>query len=387
MHLKKNYFIKRVLVIVIAIMTTLYFAGCSGLEDKVAVNSDKRVGISDDVQTDQVKKGDISIAVQGAGLITPAKAVELYYKNLSGPLKKVNVMLGDQIKAGQTVLEIDVKQITDDVNENHLLLKIMELKNEQNDLNMEMNKLSVEQAVEQKNVAQAIYAKEPTISNKNSLKKIKAQYANAINNLKISAINKEMGNIQVNQANMIIEKTKAKLQQGALISPVAGKVVFMENLYEKQQIDSGRVLLRVAGTSDMVFQMASSLTKNVQGKYEAYLTINNKKYPVQLYIPKPGDLLDKSDNEQKVMNRIYLAFKGEVPKIDMDQSVQANLYIGKKGVLLIPKNDVTQVAGKSVVDILKDGTAKTVEVQTGMANDKMIEILDGVEEGAKVLAR
>ncbi|MFQ5753167.1 MAG: efflux RND transporter periplasmic adaptor subunit, partial [bacterium] len=72
----------------------------------VIVNLKKARGDVIEVQTTKVKKGDITQLVSGSGKIQPEKEVKIS-AYVSAEIKKLPVIEGDEVKAGQLLVELD----------------------------------------------------------------------------------------------------------------------------------------------------------------------------------------------------------------------------------------------------------------------------------------
>jgi multidrug efflux pump subunit AcrA (membrane-fusion protein) len=381
MHFKPNSLIK---VSAVLVVTAFLFTGCGKLEGNKSAKSVYKEVAQGDVSTEKVKKGDISAAVQSTGELMVAKSEGLYYNDISGTLKKVRVMLGDNVSEGQAIVDIDVRQIKEDIKTRELEIRLSELKNQQNDQAVINKKASIAKLEKEKEKAEKDYAKQATEANRSNLDRINSQIADAKNDLKTAQIYREMDEVKTKLAKNEYQKLRNSASNGTLVSPGRGRIVFLDSLYEGEQIDSSRVLARLARPSDMVFQIVTTQTKNLLGNFDASLVVNGKKYPVEIYKPKPGDQLQQNN---EVKNKVYLSFKDSVPKIDFNEPVPASLEITKSRTLTIPRTSIRDELGKKVVDVLKKDSVETVEVVTGIENDDRVEILSGLSEGDEVLVK
>jgi membrane fusion protein (multidrug efflux system) len=57
----------------------------------------------------------------------------------------------------------------------------------------------------------------------------------------------------------------------------------------------------------------------------------------------------------------------------------------KPDALLVPKEAIVQQAGNPIVFVAQDGKASARQVQTGMSDDKSVEILSGIAPGEQVV--
>lgn len=172
-----------------------------------------------------------------------------------------------------------------------------------------------------------------------------------------------------------------------ILAPIAGMII-------QRNIESGQTFT----TQDPIFVMSDRLTVKAQVdetdiakiklKEKAKITLDA--YPDQSI----EGHVDQIAFDAKTVNNVttYIVdVLPENPPAFMRSGMTANVVFEvetKSDVLLIPQDAVKIENGKSVVQVpdpSSRGTPTTVEVQTGISDGKRIEILQGLEEGAKIL--
>ncbi len=104
-------------------------------------------------------------------------------------------------------------------------------------------------------------------------------------------------------------------------------------------------------------------------------------FPNQPLEASVGEITPKGDPQTKTF-RVYLALPDDTP-LRIGMSVEANIVIAaRENALVVPKE---AVSGDSV-DRVVDGKIARTQVKTGVRGVRLVEILSGLEEGARVVA-
>lgn len=93
-------------------------------------------------------------------------------------------------------------------------------------------------------------------------------------------------------------------------------------------------------------------------------------------------------NSGVVSYNVKIAFDVQDEKVKPGMSVSVNIIIESKlNILIAPINAVKTMNTGSYVEILVDGQIQRKTVITGLSNDTMVEIADGLEEGEKIITQ
>jgi macrolide-specific efflux system membrane fusion protein len=85
--------------------------------------------------------------------------------------------------------------------------------------------------------------------------------------------------------------------------------------------------------------------------------------------------------------RIELNNQSDLEGFRLGDLVQVTVIMqSKAGVLWLPPAAIRTFEGRNFVVIKTDGLPRRVDVRVGIKNDEKVEILEGVEEGAIVIA-
>ena len=67
-------------------------------------------------------------------------------------------------------------------------------------------------------------------------------------------------------------------------------------------------------------------------------------------------------------------------------TARVSILISKRDqVLAVPTGAIKEEGGRKTLQVLQDGKAINVTVETGLSNDEKVEISSGLDEGAQVI--
>lgn len=369
-------------LIILSMMALL--SGCAGLQGAAATKNPENSS-SNNGTTAEVKTGNISKIISGSGTFVPIKLTSLYFNDLSGPLKKLYVKPNDNIKAGDSVAEIDPQSISKQIASQNVTMQQWTIRKLQNAESVLMADRGVKLAQMDLDQATKLYNANPTDDNSQGLAKQQILYDQAVSADKNAKWSRDLAYIQYKLDQSTLTDLNTKLANSVLKSPVDGIVTFVENLSETEMVNSGRVIARIAEPKNIVLQMLTTDSPYIQNVKNGILTIGSEKYNVELYTPQPGDLLNQTSSNSQVNNRIYIRFIDKMPNITLDSIVNAALELKKSNVLIVPKAAVREINGKTVVNVYKGSLVDTVNVVRGLEQDGNVEIISGLEAGQKVV--
>ncbi|RMD91970.1 MAG: efflux RND transporter periplasmic adaptor subunit, partial [Calditrichaeota bacterium] len=188
----------------------------------VFINLKKARGDIIEVQTDKVRRGNVTQIVSGTGKIQPEKEVKIS-AFVSAEIKKIHVKEGDQVKKGQLLVELDRKRYE------------AALDRAKSDLKAAMANLK--KAKSELERSRELYAQ--NLLSKAELEGIEANY--------------ELAESQVDQAKANVKQVEDDLSKTRLISPIDGTVT-------KLNKEEGEIALGSQFQADVIMTVAD-LTK------------------------------------------------------------------------------------------------------------------------------
>ncbi|RYL25857.1 MacA family efflux pump subunit [Acinetobacter piscicola] len=378
--------------------------------------------------TSEVVRGDIENAVLATGGLEATKMVSVGAQ-VSGQVKKMYVQLGDQVKQGQLIAQIDSVRQTND-------LKTAEanIKNQQAQLATKQATLAKVEA--EYNRQKNMYAQDATS---------KAEYESALAAFKTAQADIAAMNAQIEQSRLTLATAKEDLGYTQILAPMNGTVVAIVT-EEGQTVNANQsaptiVKLAQLNTMTIKAQISEADVMKVEEGQKVYFTTlgdsEKKRYATLRQVePAPESINTETSNNSSSSssNAVYYNALFDVPnddgKLRIDMTAQVYIILAEaKNVLTVPaaalqssnrpqranrnnadkKPETNQKdkadrpqrleltaeekalidQGKASVSIVRvvqaDGTAKRQQVLVGLNNRVTAEIMRGLKQGDQVV--
>ncbi|AXY57800.1 MacA family efflux pump subunit [Acinetobacter chinensis] len=387
--------------------------------------------------TAEVARGDIEDSVLATGDLEATKMVSVGAQ-VSGQVKRMYVKLGDQVKQGQLIAQIDSVRQTND-------LKTAEasIKNQQAQLATKQANLAKAEAeyIRQKNM----YAEDATS---------KSELDSAIAAFKTAQADIASMNAQIEQSRLTLATAKEDLGYTQIVAPIDGTVVAIVT-EEGQTVNANQsaptiVKLAKLDTMTIKAQISEADVMKVEEGQKVYFTTlgdsEKKRYATLRQVePAPDSINTESSNSSTSSSSstaVYYNALFDVPnddgKLRIDMTAQVYIILAEaKNVLTLPSSALQaarspqRAAGKnssdkntsaqkpsqtkegaqnsgrperlelspdekalidqgkasvSVARVLQaDGTAKRKQVLVGLNNRVTAQILRGLKQGDQVI--
>ena len=287
---------------------------------------------------------------------------------VGGRIESIPVKLGDRVTKGQTVAKIEDDQIREQIN--------------QRMASLEVNKANVAQRESDAKLTETIYARmkaqyDRDLLSKQLLEDAEAKYNTAVSNVGVAKA-------QLVQMLSSVEELKITLANTTVTSPVDGFV-------SKRVLDQGAfagantVILSVVdiGTVRMVANLVEKDMKRVQPGVQALVEVDA--YPGEQFsgqVSRVAPVFDPATRtapmEIEVPNPGYRLKPGLYARVRLTVDRRPN-------ALTVPRGAIADIEGKRGVFMLENQVAKFHEVKTGLQDNERVEILEGLNEGQRVV--
>lgn len=375
--------------------------------------------------TAEVGRGDIENSVLATGILEATKMVSVGAQ-VSGQVKKMYVQLGDQVKQGQLIAQIDsIRQ------ENDLKTAEASIKNQQAQL-----------AVQQANLAkvEAEYKRQQTMFSQDATSR--AELESALASYKTAQAQIAAINAQIEQSRLTLATAKEDLGYTRIVAPMDGTIVAIVT-EEGQTVNANQTaptIVKLATLDNMTVKAQISeadVMKVEKGQTVYFTTLGNseKKHYAKLrqVEPAPNSInTETSSNSSSSSSNsaVYYNALFDVPnedgKLRIDMTAQVYIVLAEaKNVLTIPaaavqsskrparkdraapaSNDETEqrpnnrlelspeqrqlvADGKASIAnvrvIQADGSAKAQPVLVGLNNRVTVEVIKGLKQGDQVI--
>lgn len=341
--------------------------------------------------TAPVARGDIETTVLASGTVKSDNLVSVGAQ-VSGQLKSLKVDLGDTVKAGQLVAEIDSLP-------------------QQNTLRTKTAALAAVRAQKQAkeaSLAQAELAFKRQTQMLRGDAASREDYETAEANLKVLRAEIAALDAQIEQARIAVDTAQLDLGYTKISSPIDGVVVAIVTK-EGQTVNANQsapTIIKVARLDRMTIKVEISEADVVRVKpgQRVYFTILGEpdgKYPAVLKSiePAPESIATESTSSSTTTSSssstvaIYYMGVLDVPnddgKLRISMTTQVNIVLAEaKNTLLIPSAALgdKNKEGRYLVRV-ENGPDKTDElwVKIGLNNNVQAEVLEGLREGQRVV--
>lgn len=340
--LKKDWFI---------ITTVLLFVFTSCVEDNVTLQ----------VETVTVQRRDIGKTVLATGIVKPKVGAEVKVgSRVSGIVKKLYVRIGDNVKQGQLLAELDPTEYQAKLNQADAYVASAKA-----NLDYSRSDLLRQKALNEQNL---ISQNEYELA-KRSMELAEAQYKQSLADLRYSQIQLEHTKIKSPISGIV---ASVFTQEGETVAASFSAPTFvtiidlsmMEVWAYVDEIDIGRIRER----QKAVFLVDTYSDVEFEGRVTA--------------------IFPKAEIQDNVVNYITTIEiderKGKILRPEMTTTV--NIFLEThSNALSLPNNVIRIERGKKFVYVLEQNNPVKRWVKTGISNEDYTEILEGVREGESIL--
>ena len=321
------------------------------------------------VKVAKVRRGDISVPIQATGTIFPDHESKIGPK-ISGVIEIVHVDEGDQVKQGQTVAQIDQKELLIAVRQGRAAVRVAEaqLKEaELKELNLRRERERLSNLLKKNVISQQRYDDMDTA------------HAMAVARI-------ELIRAQILSAKENLAMAEQKLRDTRIVSPFSGLIV-------KRFINEGEFVSTMPPTPLFLIMNIDKVEMEV-GLSEVHLANVAVGNPVEITVDTyPGvSFRGKISTINPMVDPGSRAFKVKVEIPNKDHRLKSGMFARAKihpeihkDALIIPFKSVVNRGGGTYVFLLTGDIASLQEVQLGITNEEEIEVIDGLQEGEEVM--
>jgi multidrug efflux pump subunit AcrA (membrane-fusion protein) len=319
-------------------------SGCSLLpKEEAALKPPLVKPVKENFELYEVKRGSIIKKMTFMATFASSKTQNLYFKESGQRLLSINVKLGDTVKPGDIVAQLDTGDL---------------------ETRVRMQQLNVEKA-------------------QISLVQAKTDRPDDAAAIRLKTIDMESAQIQLELLQTQLEKAKLKSDQG-------GIVTYMADINQGDVVAAYSNLISIADPKQV--QLVYQATNNndisaVQVGMEAEVKLKNSTVK--------GKVLQTPSSAPLSTNKAQAEKNAKTLIIGLDKA-QEGTEIGSYGditiitehrddVLIIPPAGLRSYIGREYVQILDGESRKEIDVEKGLVTSTEVEIRKGLKEGQKVI--
>ena len=335
--------------------------------------------------TEEVKRGKIAQTVSATGEISATNLVDVGAQ-VSGQIKKMHVKIGDVVKEGDLIAEIDNVTQVNEVNTRKAQLQTYQAQ--------------LESAQVALKIAQRKYSRYKSLASADAVSKEEFEATEdslATNRAKIKELQSS-----IRQTQIAINTAEKDLGYTRITAPSAGTVVSLV-VEQGQTINSSQTsptVVQIADLTSMTNKMQiaeGDATKVKAGQTVNFTILSEPDTPISAKLDSidPGLTTMSQGSYSKstdtTSNAIYYYARATVPnpegKLAIGMTTQNTVEIASAdNVLMVPTVAIKTKDGKKFVRVLEaNNQAVDREIQTGLKDSMNTEVKSGLNEGDKVV--
>jgi RND family efflux transporter MFP subunit len=320
------------------------------------------------VEVATVRKAPITQQLTVVGNLIGDATVAVVPK-AAGRLQEVYVRLGDRVSRGQRVAKIEDQEIQEQVKQAQAAFEVSRATIRQRDADLALAMTNVERS---RNLF------ERQLLPKQTLDDNEARYQSAVAQL-------DLARAQNTQSQARLDELKINLQNTNIVSPVDGFVA-------RRAVDPGAFVGNNAPVVDVVDIRRLRLVVNVvekdlkQIKDGDTANVNVDAFPGETFVGRIARLSPIVDPTTRT-SPIEIEIPNPGYRLKPGMYARVNIVTGsQKESLIVPTNALLDLGGRRGVFLATQaGTATFRPVRTGIEDDAITEVLDGVVEGDVVV--
>ncbi|MBS3907738.1 MAG: efflux RND transporter periplasmic adaptor subunit [Syntrophaceae bacterium] len=393
------------IILIILFAGFALYRGWALTQKKASVQRTKRGDIP--VQVSTVVSKPLIYSISMTGDITPQMQVDLFPR-VSGYLERILVHLGDSVRQGQTIAQIDRTDYLQKVRETearaaHAKAQLAEIEAGPRAEELRQAEEAVKGAqsrfenaklhrerIESLFKRQVISKREMDISEM-EYTVAEAQLASSREHLKLLREGarqevREASLARLKETEAILAQEKTRLQHTQIIAPFSGEI-------SRKYVDSGALVSPSTPIVNLIHTETIKVVANVLEKDIPLLKtgmkakIRTESFPGKIFEGRIARISSALDPATRTLQaEIEVPNSERLLKPSMFARIEVVL-MEKPRALLIPRYAVVLEDGSKAIFILKGNQAIRKKVITGYEQDQYVEILEGASEGDQVIVK
>ena len=359
------------------------------------------------VQVTSVVSKPLTYSIKVTGDVLPLMQVDLFPK-VSGYLERIDVHIGDIVKQGQVIAQIDRTDFLQKVRE--IEAKVAQAKAQLSELETGTRTEELHQAEEavrqtqsrfenaklQHERIEALYKREVISKKERDITDMdftvaEAQLASSQQNLKLLREGarqevREGSQAKLREMEAILEQERTRLQNAKIVAPFWGEV-------SRKYLDAGALVSPSTPLVSLVHTETLKVIANVLEKDIPLLKpgmkakVRVESYPGRVFegrVEKINSALDLST--RTLQAEIYIPNSDRSLKPGMFANVELAL-LEKPQTLVIPREAVIEAGSEMSVFVVEGKQAVRRSITIGYEQDQSVEVLKGLNEGDQVIIK
>jgi len=322
--------------------------------------------VSVQLDTFAARVGDISKISMYDATVVPY--VEELYFSREGMVSEMHVVIGQEVSKGDLLISLNQE---DQLEELESLKK--QIDSLETDAYYDEQLVAIDLAILEVELRALESQREPD-EGAIALKKLEMEELRLNKELEAS-----VRDMQLSQLKTKLAALEEELSQNALYAPFDGRIMHMKDLARGSYVSAYTPLVFLADDSRLSIRSKYISGFNLSVAHDVYALIGDKRYQI-------------TPVEMNPQEYVSIVLAGETPMTEFimedAQGVTAGMYAGVcvesqyvEDALLVPSNSLYLGDGVRYLYVIEDGVRVRRDVKTGVANDIMTQIKEGLEEG------
>jgi len=325
--------------------------------------------------TARVARRDFASAVQATGAVKPQVGAEVRVgARISGKLQRLHANIGDTVKQGQTLAELDKADLEAVVAQRRADVAVGEARVTDAEARLKLAELELERARS---------LRTDQIGSQQELDSASMTFAVGEATLRLTRR-------QVEATKAALQESEARLSYATITAPISG-VIGSVSTQEGETVSAGLSAPTFVTLIDLNRLQVDAFVDEVDiGKVRPgqHAVFAVDAFPGKEFEGKVAAIYPKAVIQENVVNydvvvAIQTPYTGLL-RPDMTANVTI-LLEARTGVLAVPAQAVKRERGKNLVHVSSGGHVEAREVKVGWKDGPWIEIASGVQEGQTVL--
>jgi HlyD family secretion protein len=354
----------------------------------------------------RVEKTDLVRSVVATGKIVPTTKVEIKSK-ASGIILKLPVNVGDAVRQGQVICELDQNDLLLRVRQARAALNMAEAALKSSQADHERNKLEAtgpDLPFLKRDMARARQMLSDGIVSQSTRDDAEKNYELALNRQQQAIVNLGVAKAAIARAEAQVEQSQASLEQSeedlrnaTIVSPINGVVLSRDReigdaVSSILIMGSGATVVMTLGDLREVYVKGQVDESDIGKVYLGQLArIKVESYKDQAFTGKVTKISPMGVEIANVTTfEVRVSISNESRKLMATMTANAEIMLEeRKGVLVIPEGALIYKKDHSceveVPDTAAESGKRRVPIATGISNGSKMQIIKGLSEGQPVI--
>jgi len=362
------------------------------------------------VQVTSVVSKPLTYSIKVTGDVLPLMQVDLFPK-VSGYLERIDVHIGDIVKQGQVIAQVDRTDFLQKVRE--IEAKVAQAKAQLSELETGTRAEELRQAEEavkqaqsrfenakmQRERIEALYKREVISKKERDIADMdftvaEAQLASSQQNLKLLREGarqevREGSQAKLREMEAILEQERNHLKDTKIVAPFQGEI-------SRKYVDAGAFVSPSSPPTPLVSLVHTETLKVIANVLEKDIPLLKAGMKAKVRVESyPGKVFE--GRVEKINSALDLAtrtLQAEVYIPNLDRSLKPGMFanvelalLEKPQTLVIPREAVIEAGSEMSVFVVEGKQAVRRSITIGYEQDQSVEVLKGLNEGDQVIIK